>query len=75
MAFSEIVIDGNDMAGVQEFFDAHGPNITGSAGDKYIHRATLIERPAMLNGKQGFPEKVSGRLRGVVLACGHASTK
>jgi hypothetical protein len=53
MAFGEIIIDGDDVAGVQELLDAHRPNITGAAGDKYIHQWTVIEGPAMLNGKQG----------------------
>ena len=41
MAFGEIVIDCDLMAGVQQFFRANGADITGAAGDEDIHALTM----------------------------------
>ena len=41
MAFGEIVIDGNRVPGVQQFFRANGTDITGAAGDEDIHVETM----------------------------------
>jgi hypothetical protein len=46
MAFAEIVINRDLMAGVEQFFRADGTNIAGAAGDKNVHARTMKENRA-----------------------------
>jgi hypothetical protein len=42
VAFREVVINRDLMAGVEEFFRANRTDMTGAAGDKNIHTASVI---------------------------------
>jgi hypothetical protein len=43
MAFAEIVINRDLMAGVEQLFRANRTNIAGAAGDKNVHAKTMKE--------------------------------
>ena len=41
MAFGEVVINRDLMAGVEQFFRANGTDVAGAAGDKNVHAKTM----------------------------------
>jgi len=41
VTFRQVVIDGDLMAGVEQFFGSHGPDVACPAGDEYVHANSL----------------------------------
>src|SRR5712664_3518665 len=52
MAYGEIVVNGDLMAGVEEFLSANGANVSCAAGEKDIHAVNLDAETGPLNGKR-----------------------
>ena len=57
VAFREIVIDRNLMPGIEQLFRANRPDITGAAGDKDVHKASVENiRPGESSKRNRFGE-------------------
>jgi hypothetical protein len=66
MAFREVVINRDLMAGVEQFFRANGTDITGTAGDKDVHADIVENNYAGESSKTKKPPRARRRDDGLI---------
>src|SRR5437660_10056910 len=56
MPFGKIIINGDLMAGVEQFLGANRSDVSRAARDKHIHGRKLEAGTSLLNGEIGLPD-------------------